>query len=148
MCLECFVGEGDSSVVLPATEEEIAAHKENKNDATFKIMECGSIDSELKRFDQIKKDVSDKVKQIYLGIVVVVRGCQLRPHFSVFLWNHSHYVQLIRQIQAGFSAVAQKATDTFTRRRRESGEDKYACAKVLHDGKAYRSCTPKLGTIR
>ena len=63
--LKCFVGRGNSSLVLPATAEEMDSHalSQDKDRAVFKIMECGRRGSDIAQFDRIAKNITDQVKK-------------------------------------------------------------------------------------
>ncbi len=63
--LKCFVGRGNSSLVLPATAEEMDSHalSQDKDRAVFKIMECGRRGSDIAQFDRIAKNITDQVRK-------------------------------------------------------------------------------------
>ena len=59
------MGKGNSSTVLPATQEEMEKHElsQGRERPDFKIVQCDKEGSLLFQFDKIARDVSDKVSR-------------------------------------------------------------------------------------
>ena len=73
--LKCFVGSGNSSAVLPMTEEEMMEHEKTQDEKKpeFKIMECGTRNSELISIDKMIKNVTDQIQEGLSGKIRVQR---------------------------------------------------------------------------
>ena len=63
LSLKCFVGKGNSSLVLPATMEEQEKWEEKQDRRTvFGIYECGTSNSNLRQFDSIIRNVTKQIE--------------------------------------------------------------------------------------
>ena len=87
LSLKCFVGSGNSSLVLPATADEMAAHENDQGDKVFKILRCGSKNSNLVNFEKIAKDVKNKVSKkskVWAKGIPKIKYIRLTYHYIYF----------------------------------------------------------------
>ncbi|TRY77812.1 hypothetical protein TCAL_14388 [Tigriopus californicus] len=66
--LKCFVGSGNSSDILPATPEDYKAHEMDNSQHEFKIMTCGTANSELVSFDRLVSNVTSQIQSKLGGL--------------------------------------------------------------------------------
>jgi len=108
--LKCFVGKGNSSIVLPATESEMSEHEEKQTRSTeFQIKECGKRGSKL-----LSPDFKEKAKEVLRNIKDAAKNALEKAKEAV-----------------GADRRKKREAD-------EEEEDKFACGKVVIGEMAYR----------